>query len=421
MGASGAMSDESRKLVERVAASRHIAKSARLRDLLFYLSDRVLEESVEEIHEQEVGHKVFGRPADYDTGSDNIVRVHASTLRKRLEQYFADEGATEPLILEIPKGNYAPVFRKRREFEPVLPAPPPEPRAPDRRVFLFAVLAGIFAFSTIALLIRGSRPALETDRLGPTVRLFWSQVFRGSQPTDVVLDDAGVGLYQELSGRSLALSDYFDRSYLRTVPEGAAAAKLDEAAASSILLHRQSSYANVSFLWKLFQIAGADSRRISVVFARDYSFRGLKGENAILLGNPRSNPWIEPFLTRVGVRWTFDKTTGAYYPVDTWTTGEQKAFRGADAGETREGYCGITLLPNLGGNGNVLIVSATGGSALNAAASILADESAMTNLRKRLPAAKDNAFPYFEALLRVKGRSTLPKDAAVVICRIARS
>src|SRR5215831_6343747 len=102
-----------RKLVERVAASRHLAKSARLRDLLIYLSDRVLNESVSEIHEQEIGHRVFGRPRDYDTGADNIVRVHASTLRKRLEQYFAGEGAAEPLILEIPKGNYAPVFRKR--------------------------------------------------------------------------------------------------------------------------------------------------------------------------------------------------------------------------------------------------------------------------------------------------------------------
>jgi hypothetical protein len=76
-------------LVERVAASRYINRSARLRDLLLYLSDRVLEGDVEEIHEQEVGHRVFGRQANYDTTSDNIVRVHASMLRKRLEQYFA--------------------------------------------------------------------------------------------------------------------------------------------------------------------------------------------------------------------------------------------------------------------------------------------------------------------------------------------
>ncbi|HEV2687863.1 MAG TPA: hypothetical protein VGV35_04890, partial [Bryobacteraceae bacterium] len=70
--------DEQRRLlIERVAASRYITKSARLRDLLLYLAERAAEGSGE-IHEQEIGHKVFGRPSDYDTGSDNIVRVHAS-------------------------------------------------------------------------------------------------------------------------------------------------------------------------------------------------------------------------------------------------------------------------------------------------------------------------------------------------------
>ena len=76
--------EERKLLIERVALSRHVNRSARLRDLLVYLTTRVLEEDALEIHEQEVGHRVFGRPAHYDTGSDNIVRVHASMLRKRL-------------------------------------------------------------------------------------------------------------------------------------------------------------------------------------------------------------------------------------------------------------------------------------------------------------------------------------------------
>src|SRR6266404_6375415 len=115
-----AVDDERRALVERVLSSELLTRSARLRDLLVYLTGRVFEDASVEIHEQEVGREVFGRPADYDTGSDNIVRVHASTLRKRLERYFSEEGAAEPLILEIPKGNYAPTFRERSPaIEPV--------------------------------------------------------------------------------------------------------------------------------------------------------------------------------------------------------------------------------------------------------------------------------------------------------------
>ena len=42
---------EDRKLlVERVASSRYVNRSARLRDLLVYLAPRVLEEEVDEIH-----------------------------------------------------------------------------------------------------------------------------------------------------------------------------------------------------------------------------------------------------------------------------------------------------------------------------------------------------------------------------------
>jgi hypothetical protein len=46
----------------------------------------------------------------------------------------------------------------------------------------------------------------------------------------------------------------------------------------------------------------------------------------VLLGNARSNPWIEPFLPRLGVRWMFDKAQGVYYPVDTLAAGEAKVI-----------------------------------------------------------------------------------------------
>ena len=68
-----------KELVGRVVSSSTICKSARLRELFLYLCNRVLDESVDDIHELELGHKVFGRPEHYDTAADNIVRVHASS------------------------------------------------------------------------------------------------------------------------------------------------------------------------------------------------------------------------------------------------------------------------------------------------------------------------------------------------------
>ena len=107
--------DECWKLLERAAASSQLRRAARSREFLYYVGTRVLKEGCTEIHEQELGHAVFGRPENYDTSQDNIVRVSATELRKRLEGYFTTEGASEPLVVEIPRGSYLPVFRARPE------------------------------------------------------------------------------------------------------------------------------------------------------------------------------------------------------------------------------------------------------------------------------------------------------------------
>jgi hypothetical protein len=411
------VADARRSLIERVASSRHVNRSARLRDLLLYLAGRVLDDEAGEIHEQELGHKVFGRPPDYDTASDNIVRVHASMLRKRLEQYFASEGADEPVILEIPKGNYAPVFRVRTEQMLVLPAAPPE-RPADWRLWTLSAVAFLLACSTAFLLLWPSsqgKLGTSASTAAPTVRLLWSQVFQPNRATDIVLDDAAVGLYQELTGRPLSLSDYFDRDYLRGLPQSAAAAHLDERAASWIVLRKHSSFADANFVWKLLQMPGIDTHRGILRFARDYSFRELKADNAVLLGNSRSNPWIEPFEAKLGLRWISDPAAGVYYPTDAWDSA--KNFHTGETSGTYEGYFAASLLPNLGGSGNVLIVSGTGGSAINGGFDFLSDEQAVSDLRKKLPSAQVNAFPFFEALIKVKGRSGSPRDSTVLFCR----
>ncbi len=415
--------DARSSLIERVAQSRYIAKSARLHDLLVYLCDRVMHDGAIEIHEQEVGHAVFGRAKDYDTALDNIVRVHASTLRKRLEQFFAEEGLAEPLIIELPKGNYAPVFRERPLPEAALPVPEPPvaPQPPrDARLRIAAGLAVLFACTSLFLLWRVATVAKPvTDQpaaLAPAVRSFWSGVFLPNQKTDIVLDDAALGLYQELDGRPISLSEYFDRSYLRRLGEKPGLKSLDSEIASPLLLKRQSSYSSISLLWQFSHTASALGSDWAPHFARDYAFRELKTNRAILLGNSRSNPWIEQFQNELGIRWLYDAPAGIYYPVDTWSNSAQYH----PAGVHPDGYSSIALVPNLSGTGNMVILSGTGGAAAASAAAFLVDGERMTQLLAKLPGAPNGQFPYFEALLKIPSRSRLPKDAELVICRPTR-
>jgi len=424
--------DTRRHLVIQVASSTYFAKSARLREMFIYVCGRVLDHNADEIHEQEVGRQVFGRPPDYDTSADNTVRVHASMLRKRVDQYFAKEGLSEPLVIEIPRGNYAPVFRERPV---VVKLAEPDPHSPfgdastpavasvpksNWAVGLSLALAALFAAISLALFLHIRHAEMpNTWKDQPTVRQFWSQVFQKNRPTDLVLGDAALALFEERTDHPVALAEYFDRSYLNTVGDRASAAKLDPSLAKTLLLKRQSSYSDVALLAQMTDMARSLQSDTKVRFARDYSFRELKTDNAVLLGNTGSNPWIEPFENHQTLHWKFDTTQGLYYPVDTTAAAsdQQKYNATAQPDQPHEGYAILSFFPNMGGTGNVLTISGTGGSAMNGALSFLADEHLISQLRAQLNPGNPGDFPYFEALLKIGSRNTLPRDASIVIAR----
>jgi hypothetical protein len=146
------------QLVQRVAASQFFAKGPKLRAFLLYICENSLLGKNENLSTQLIGTRVFGRNPDYIPSEDNIVRVEARELRKRLAAFFASEGSSEPIIIEIPKGNYAPVFRPREmvseprpvtgtaEFEEKEARPQPGNR------WLVPLLSAALAASTAALI-----------------------------------------------------------------------------------------------------------------------------------------------------------------------------------------------------------------------------------------------------------------------------
>jgi hypothetical protein len=128
-----AFSPEARwRVLEAAAASSNLKRAARLREFLLYIGRKSIIEGSSDFHEQKIGQEVFGRKESYDTGQDNIVRVSATELRKRVDAYFAIEGKDEPLIFEIPRGSYAPVFRLRAaETQPSGQAAQVDTSSPD--------------------------------------------------------------------------------------------------------------------------------------------------------------------------------------------------------------------------------------------------------------------------------------------------
>src|SRR6202158_6142476 len=105
------ITDKRWQLVQRIVSSPPFQKSTRLRDLLQFITEQTIHGNAHELTEQHIGTALFHKPSDDSPLEDSSVRVHARQLRLKLHQYFNEEGRNEPLILDIPKGSYAPVFR----------------------------------------------------------------------------------------------------------------------------------------------------------------------------------------------------------------------------------------------------------------------------------------------------------------------
>ena len=111
--------DERWQLVQRIVSSAPFQKSTRLRELLQYIAQETLRGNAHELTEQHIGSALFHKPSGYSPLEDSSVRVHVRQLRLKLHEYFNEDGRNEPIILEIPRGSYAPIFRAVQKAGPV--------------------------------------------------------------------------------------------------------------------------------------------------------------------------------------------------------------------------------------------------------------------------------------------------------------
>jgi serine/threonine-protein kinase len=108
--------------LERVLRGSAFKGAKRAADLLRYVVNAALTDPARIIKEHELGAQALGRGDRFDPRFDPIARVEASRLRGRLGQYYAVEGAADPIRIELPKGGYTPVFDHQKE-RAALPAP----------------------------------------------------------------------------------------------------------------------------------------------------------------------------------------------------------------------------------------------------------------------------------------------------------
>ena len=119
--------DAIRASLARLLESPQFAASPRASRFLRFIVEAALNHRRDSLKEYVLGVEVFDRGAGFDPGADTIVRVEAGKLRHRLQAYYRGPGRRDAVVIDVPKGGYAPQFRLRSRRG--APAKSPEPLA----------------------------------------------------------------------------------------------------------------------------------------------------------------------------------------------------------------------------------------------------------------------------------------------------
>jgi TolB-like protein/Tfp pilus assembly protein PilF len=120
-----------RRHLESIVASPAFAGSKRAQDFLTLIVHHALAREFDSLRERQIGIEMFKRSPDYDTGSDSVVRVKATEVRKKLAHYYFEEKENRGIRIELPIGTYVPKFHFEYLPQSAAAADPDRPDSTD--------------------------------------------------------------------------------------------------------------------------------------------------------------------------------------------------------------------------------------------------------------------------------------------------
>ncbi|MGA3213662.1 MAG: hypothetical protein ABSD20_20345 [Terriglobales bacterium] len=411
------------QLVQRIAASPGFVNSPRLSTFLLYVSRQTLSGEGGCLNERCIGEEVFERSPDYDTRDDNIVRSHASRLRLRLQDYFDGEGASEQLRVNIPRGSYVPLFEPSASAAsaPALEAPSSEFAFPDHEsasasppssprrvtstflvvclVLLAAAIAAVF--TSVYLRFPGTIEQTASHKL-------WSQMFHRDRQTIIVPADSSLVIAKLLIGHPVRLSDYADGRYRQ---ENLCDKPCDQRMVQTVEALRYTSMSDLEFAVKVTHIPEAIPDRTEIRYARDLELKDFKESNLVLAGSQEADPWLAVVSPQMNFVVHDDPSIGSLYVENRQPkAGEKSAYPYDGHDPQHRGLATIAFLPNLSGNGNLLIVQGFTLAGTQAAAEFVTNKQEFDAF---FPSYSGNPsrLPHFEILLstvEINGMASRP-------------
>jgi hypothetical protein len=181
--------------VTRILHSPQFRRAPKLQRFLELVCEYHFKNRTDQITEFAIATQAFGKNPNFDPAEDSLVRVQAREIRRRLREYYQNEGKSSHLILDIPVGHYAPVFTPVKTPAAVLRRMPAIRSA-------WLVLAGtvlacavllIAADQERRLLVRVASAAGRSTALSAPLAGLWNRFLDSDVPTLLVVSNPDVG------------------------------------------------------------------------------------------------------------------------------------------------------------------------------------------------------------------------------------
>lgn len=409
----GAAADTIRGELERLLAGPAISGSVRSKKLLSYIVENALDGRFEQLKERVIGSEVFGKPANYNTGEDAIVRVAATELRRRLAEHYAQPENSNGIRIHLPSGTYIPDFQiGALAVEPDAGPAPAATEGNRKRWWPYWLMGGLLALAAADNVMLRIPPA-DTIQAAP-----WSTLLAPGRRARIVTSDTSYAAMSDLLGQTLKLSDYASYRY------PAAPGSPEQRKALELLTRNQfTSVADVSITSRILHL-GAGISRITVLGARAMQLREFASDdNFVLIGSVRANPWVEVIGKRAGYYIEFDEKLGRQVCRDRLATGEKprEYVPTTATGGTGEAYSVVSFIRNPSGGGHILWIGGTSMEGTESAGNFVTNLPLLAEALRKYGISPESTGEEFEILFKLSSMAGSTRESQVVDVRRLKS
>jgi len=292
--------EEKKSIVQTILQSKDFRDSPVYKNLLSYLVESTLSQNIPK--EITIAIDVFGKDSYYNSNKDSTVRYHVHILRKKLDDYYRNEGREDKIRLVIPKGHYEIEFVAFKGKYLLKTAAPALLLQRWKTIVVFFIIALNVYLLYHRFILPSKPPTLHETNFVTANDEIWNSFMENDYPVDIILgDDYLLDQYDPVLQRYRQIRDWEIDSdndlndFLIQYPKE----HLWRSEITGI------PFGGVGNLMDILPIAYQFRKNVSLRMSSKLSLEEIRNHNIIYIGELKNLRVLNKIITRLPIRFQY--------------------------------------------------------------------------------------------------------------------